>query len=1072
MKIRIFALAKELGLDSKDLIQSCNDAGLHVKSSPLASISPEERDMVLAFMKKGAASSVKAEEGPSKEVLAERAAKTREIRNLGARRPADGSYEDGAESPEVFAEPESPPVIESAPLVETLATPAPVVPRSPEAKPTRAAGESPAPVRNLRVGMSRTPKTSVASEVAEKSSEVAAPVRPSPSRLGPVPAIATRPSASRPKESGEVKAEAAPEPKIVAPPGVRTPSTPAKTGPTPEIRITPATAPASDPVAPPKPPQTPFGKKAFPPRPQQPARQPSESPVTAIAPVAEASPAPEVGDQAVDSLKGPQRPDAGNRGLAGIRDMRAQGTVRDRAATTRSEPDESQGPIRSSIRERDRDKKPRGPAPPTMALPNFKARTGAPTKSDGPVQKPDLKITAAQLKQNPLQRIMQQHKEEPRPSRKGGGTVAAALLAEDDGRAGRGKTGLNLIDAREARRKSRKTRTTKEEEEAFQIDRGQKRHKKAVVERKRNALVTLPITVRSLSEQLGRPAKDIIGVLMRAGKMAKINDSLDSDTALEIAVDLGIDCEIERPKTVADTLMEWRERPDDDFGVPLEPRAPIITILGHVDHGKTTLVDRIRSANVAAGEAGGITQHIAAYQVEHNGRKLTFVDTPGHAAFGEMRARGANVTDIVVLVVAANDGVMPQTVECISHTRAAEVPMVVAMNKIDLPSINQQKVLTDLSNHGVLPSEWGGDTEVVRVSGLTGEGVDDLLETLLLTADLHELRAPVDCPADGVCLEAFRDEGRGPVAWMVVRRGTLKVGDVLVCGSAYGRIRAMYNDRNQEVQVALPSTPVKVTGLATVPNSGEHFFVLDDIEKARDVAEQRSSQGRDEAIARRGVRKLEDFFTSHDNASRDLPLIIKADSPGSIEALRHEIGKLVHAEVKVKILHEGVGGVNESDVSLAASAGAIIIAFHVVADDRAMSLAEQGGVEIRRYNIIYNITEEIKLAMEGLLAPERVEVATGRAIVLRTFSISRLGTVAGCRVLNGTIERSNRIHVIRDQKVMHHYSIASLKREKDDVREVRDGLECGIRLDGFNDIKEGDILEGFKIEERKRQLEI
>ena len=1072
LKIRIFALAKELGLDSKDLIQTCNDAGLHVKSSPLASISPEERDMVLAFMKKGG-SAGKSDEGsgPSRDFTMERAGKTREMRTIAptVRRRDDEIDDNSAATVDEQEDLVTTSKVAVAPAALTETFPA-----------TTARVEKPARVAPPKAEK-LVPPTPVA-PVAE--AELERPTRTE--RSGPMLTINSRPPRTTNVKTEPMRPVSRPvAPGIVRPPRIA-PAVPAAEIPvvSPEIRLVPAVVPPVGPVAkkatPVKPtaigdPGKALGVAPEAPKPIVAEERHASHPENGSATIAE----PALEEAGSDSTSGPARGEPGHRGLAGIRDMRAQGTIRDpgqaRSGSPRREPKEprEEGGRPERVDSRQQDKKSRGPALPNIVLPNFKQPTlGIVKKSDGPVQKPDLKITREQLQKNRLGQIMQQHKEEPRPKSKVG---VVGTAAEEEARA-RGRTGLNLIDAREDRRKKRKTRTSKDEEgDALEILRGTKRHRKiAPVERKRSAQVTLPITVRSLSEQLGRPAKDIIGVLMRAGKMAKINDALDSDQALEIAVDLGLDCEIERPKTVADTLAEWRNRPDEDFGVPLEPRAPIITILGHVDHGKTTLVDRIRSANVAAGEAGGITQHIAAYQVDYKGRKLTFVDTPGHAAFGEMRARGANVTDIVVLVVAANDGVMPQTEECISHTRAAEVPLVVAMNKMDLPSINQQKVLTDLSNHGVLPSEWGGDTEVVRVSGLTGEGVDNLLETLLLTADLHELRAPVDCPADGVCLEAFRDEGRGPIAWIVVRRGTLKVGNVLVCGNAYGRIRAMYNDRGEAIETAPPSTPCKVAGLNIVPNSGEHFFVLETIEQAREVAEQRKEKGRDDALALKGgVRRLEDFFTSQETASvRELPLVVKADSPGSIEALRHELGKLQHAEVRIKILHEGVGGVNESDVYLASSAGAIIIAFHVIPEDRAAALASQEGVDVRRYNIIYNITDEIRLALEGLLAPERVEVATGRAIVLRTFSISRMGTVAGCRVLNGTIERSNRMHVIRDQKVLNDYHIASLKREKDDVRDVRDGLECGIRLEGFNDIKEGDILEGFKIEERKRILEI
>ncbi len=599
---------------------------------------------------------------------------------------------------------------------------------------------------------------------------------------------------------------------------------------------------------------------------------------------------------------------------------------------------------------------------------------------------------------------------------------------------------------------------------------GPRRHAQKT-ELKSTAEVDVPITVRSLSEAIGRPAKAIMKILIERGEMATINSMLEEDEAVEICLELGVDLQVKRDKTIEEEIEEvtiGEDRPED-----LEPRPPIITILGHVDHGKTTLVDKLRSANVAASEFGGITQHIAAYQIEHNGHKLTFVDTPGHAAFGEMRARGANVTDIVVLVVAANDGVMPQTVECISHAKAAGVPMVVAMNKVDLPDRNEQRVLTDLSTHNVLAAEWGGDVEVVRTSGLTGQGLPELLDTLLLTAELHDFRANAKRPATGACLEAFRDEGRGPLAWLIVRKGTLRVGDVVLCGSAYGRIRAMYNESNQEIQEAPPSTPIKVAGLDIVPNAGDQFVVLPDLEAARTAAVDRQQKGRSAVLANMGGRRtmVDILNAARDGQVQDLTVILKADTPGSLEALRSELGKFEHPEVRVKILHEGVGGVNESDIYLAAASNAVIFAFHVIAEDRAQQLAQQESVEIRRYNIIYEVMDEIKRILEGMLKPEQKEVTTGRAIVLRTFSITRFGTIAGCRVLNGTIERNSRVHLIRDQKILHTYGIASLKREKDDAKEVREGMECGIRLEHFNDIKEGDLLEAYKIEEVKRTLE-
>ncbi|MEZ5939803.1 MAG: translation initiation factor IF-2 [Planctomycetaceae bacterium] len=739
-------------------------------------------------------------------------------------------------------------------------------------------------------------------------------------------------------------------------------------------------------------------------------------------------------------------------GFGGIREMQARGNVRD---------PESRAAARRKEREREREKK--GPVLPGLAkATNFKLATPA-KEHQGPVQKPDLALTGDVLRNNKLSEIIRKRDE---PSRRG------SEETEDEDQKPRGRAGgLSLEGAREQRRRGRQRRRGGDDDEAVIVKSRKRQRRSGPVELKSEATVESPITVRSLSEATGRPAKEIQTILFKSeGMMATINDSLTDELAIEVALELGVDLTIQRENSMEDELAARFER--SEFDSPLTSRPPIITVLGHVDHGKTTLVDTIRKGNVAAGEAGGITQHIAAYQVEHNGQKITFVDTPGHAAFGEMRARGANVTDIIVLVVAADDGVMPQTVECISHAKAAGVPIVVAMNKVDLPTANEMKVLTDLANHGIQPQEWGGDVEVIRVSALKGTGIDDLLETLLLTAEIQQLQAPVDIPAEGVCLEAFLDEGRGPLAWVIVRRGTLKVGDVVLCGNAIGRVRTMYTDKDDELVEAPPSTPVKIAGLDGVPGAGAQLFVMPSIEEAREVADDRQLRGRTEALARRGGPvSLEDFFAIRDGQLKDLPIIIKADTPGSIEALRMELERFEHDEVQIKILHEGVGGVNESDVYLAASTGAIIVAFHVIAEDRAESLAIQEGVDIRRYNIIYNVTDEIRQALEGLLAPERVEVATGRALVLRTFSISRTGTIAGCRVLNGSIERNNRVHVIRDQKILNDYGIASLRREKDDAREVREGYECGIRLDGFNDVKEGDLLEAFRIEERKRSLD-
>ncbi len=728
-----------------------------------------------------------------------------------------------------------------------------------------------------------------------------------------------------------------------------------------------------------------------------------------------------------------------------VPDMRARGSVRE---------------IGGGAKKKVRPSK-KSAALPNVALPNFKPQEKTHKKADTPAQKPVVQITGDVLKGTKLSDFIKKKKLE---------TERPEMDEEARPKRGRG-SGLTLDEMRQ-RRKKKSRRVTDDEEDRFQRGRIRRKSRPVATERKTSAEVSFPLQIREFCEAIGRTSKEVLGVLFRNGQMMTLNDVIDEEQGLEVGLELGVEIETIEVSTVEDILADRLAQTPEQLGVEALPRPPIVTVLGHVDHGKTTLVDRIRSANVAEGEAGGITQHIAAYQVDHNGQKITFVDTPGHAAFGEMRARGANVTDIVVLVVAADDGVMPQTVECISHAKAAGVPIIVAMNKIDLPDINEQKVLTELSQHDVLPAEWGGDTEVVRISALKGTGIDELLETILVTAELHEYKALVDIPADGVCLEAFRDEGRGPLAWLIVRQGVLRIGDNVLCGTAVGRVRAMYNERDQEMTEAGPSTPLKMAGLDAVPNGGEHFFVMDTIEDARGVAEQREAQGRTELLSKRGGPKsLEEFFAHRDGSVKELPLIIKGDTPGSVEALKHEIEKFEHPEVRVRILHEAVGGVNESDVYLASSSGAIIIAFHVVPEDRAQALADREGVEIRRYNIIYNVTDDIRQALEGLLDPEEIEVQTGRALVLRTFSISRTGTIAGCRVLNGTIERNNRVHVIRDQTILNDYPIASLRREKEDVKEVREGMECGILLEGFNDVKEGDLLETFRIEKKKRSLE-
>ena len=591
--------------------------------------------------------------------------------------------------------------------------------------------------------------------------------------------------------------------------------------------------------------------------------------------------------------------------------------------------------------------------------------------------------------------------------------------------------------------------------------------------RKSKVSLQLPISVRAFCEAVGIPVQQVLRKLLELGTMASINAELNGETVEYIAADLGIEVEI---KQVVDFVEEQLAgiRGDDDDPALLVPRAPVITFLGHVDHGKTSLLDRLIGIDVVSGESGGITQHIRAYQIDKDGRKISFVDTPGHEAFTEMRARGANVTDIAVLVVAADDGVMPQTEEAISHIKAAGVPIVVALNKIDLPGVDVQRIYQQLAATELLPTEWGGDTEVVKTSALTGVGMDQLLETLLTIAELRDYRANPKRPAFGTCLEAELHEGRGVVAKFIVQNGTLKVGDSIVCGSSFGRVKAMYDTLkgSRQYKEAGPSMPVNLTGLDIAPAAGEHFYAIDRIDLARQIAEERAAKERRASLGGPPIHvTLETLFERlAQKEQQTLNLIMRADVRGSIEAIQKELTKLDHPEVKIKILQATVGGITEGDVYLADASDAIIIGFNVVPDEKARSLAENKGVQVRRYEIIYKVTEDLKAALEGMLKPEQREMELGRVLVQRTFVISRIGTIAGCRVIAGVVQRNCRIRVIRENRIIGEYGLDSLKREKDDAREVREGMECGIRLSGFNDIKEGDVLEAFKIEEVARTL--
>ena len=583
----------------------------------------------------------------------------------------------------------------------------------------------------------------------------------------------------------------------------------------------------------------------------------------------------------------------------------------------------------------------------------------------------------------------------------------------------------------------------------------------------REAAVPETITVGELAHRMSVKAAEVIKALMKLGTMATINQVLDQETAIILVEEMGHKAKAAKLDDPEAYLVETDEAPAAD----LQPRPPVVTVMGHVDHGKTSLLDFIRTTKVAAGEAGGITQHIGAYHVETPRGVITFLDTPGHEAFTAMRARGAQATDIVILVVAADDGVMPQTIEAINHAKAAEVPLVVAMNKIDKHEANPEKVKQELLTHGVVPEEYGGDSPVVPVSAKTGQGVDALLEQVLLQAEVLELKASTDTPAKGVVIEARLDKGRGPVATLLVQSGTLKRGDIVLTGAVYGRVRAMLDENGKAVQEAGPSIPVEVQGLSEVPNAGEDMMVIADERKAREIANFRQGKFRDVKFAKQQATKLENMFGQMGEGEKKvLTLVIKSDVQGSQEALVHALTRLATEEVKVSVVHAGVGGITESDVNLAMAARAVIIGFNTRADATARKLIESAGIQVRYYNIIYDAVEEMKAALSGMLAPEKKESVLGMVQVRQVFRISKIGTVAGCYVQEGMVKRSAQVRVLRDNVVIHTGEIDSLKRFKDDVREVKAGFECGMSLKNFSDIKEGDQFEVFEVLEVARSL--
>lgn len=641
----------------------------------------------------------------------------------------------------------------------------------------------------------------------------------------------------------------------------------------------------------------------------------------------------------------------------------------------------------------------------------------------------------------------------------------AALIQELIGENGIPETKKSIVDeyedqlAEEVNKGVRKKKKTKKEIEREEIEKNAEAAC-GVVE------IGDTITVKELCEKLGKPTAEVIKNLIFLGVMAGVNQEIDFATAEKLCEKYEVIAE----RKEEETELEAFEEDTDIVEENLEKRPPIVTIMGHVDHGKTSLLDAIRKARVTDTEAGGITQHIGAYTVTLNGEKITFLDTPGHEAFTAMRARGAQVTDIVILVVAADDGIMPQTKEAINHCKAANVPMIVAINKIDRPGANVDRVKQELTEHGLVSEDWGGDTICVPVSAKTGENLDSLLEMILLTAEMQELTADPNRKSKGTVIEAKLDKGRGAVASLLIQNGTLHVGDSILVGSTYGRIRAMFDDMGKKIKSAGPSIPVEVLGLSEVPAAGDRFVVVKDEKTARNMAEIRKDKIKTESHQTSHRVSLEDLYSQiQEGKVKELSIIVKADVQGSVEAIRQSLEKLSTDDVKVRVIHGAVGAITETDITLAAASNALMIGFNVRPDSNAIAAAERDGVDIKTYRIIYDAIEDVKSAMIGMLDPEYKEVVNGKAEVRMTYKISNVGTIAGCYVTDGKIVRNSEIRVIRDGIVIFESVLASLKRFKDDAKEVNKGYECGLSVERFNDLKEGDIIESFTMEAVKRK---
>jgi translation initiation factor IF-2 len=1053
-KVRVYVLARELNLESKDLLDLCQQANIDVKNQ-LSSLDPEQRDLLVEMVRKGG--SVKsAPSSPVKPpVVAPPPPVQSPMRNLDRRPAVPKPHEPPPVPPPVPVRPETrasheaPPIPPVPPPIHRPAQPEAVKPETPRSEtPTHVPAVPLSPVSDEVPARAETPAPEV---------EETAPGAPAPE----VPAPAETSAAARPTpEVPAAKGAEPPSPREVPPdrspealaPAVQVPPLPEKTGPGAGPAVPPAAAtqtpePPPGPTAPPQAPQRGAGPVG--PRPAQ-------------SPMRDLSGGGGGGQRQGGGKQGDRRDRPTHRIVT-----RPQPTGRPAATPKQQKPSEEKKPAQTGPRRI-------GEIPPELM------------QGDKPLRIEDLlrPPTSPRAGGTPAPTTEVEVVEDDEEARGKGGAAKKRGTGSGSGVVGRDQRHADRAaraKERQAGRPGRGGIDLLEDDRPRRIGTGIKKQKrpqpKGTQPRKGKVPIDLPITVRSLSEAMGVRANDVLRLLMEHGApmSININSTLEPDLAEALALEREVELHINRPPNAEETLVRESEKEDNPEDLVL--RAPIVTIMGHVDHGKTSLLDRIRSSNVVATEAGGITQSLRAWRVEHNGRPVTFLDTPGHEAFTKMRARGANVTDVAVIVVAADDGVMPQTEEAISHAKAAGVSIVVALNKIDLPNANIRRAEQQLYGLELIPDTMGGEVPFVQTSAQTGKGIDELLETLSVVAELKELKANPNRSAVGTCLEATVNEGEGVTATVLIRNGTLHRGDVVVCGPAHGRIRAMYDDRGQLIQDAGPSVPVRITGLDRVPNADDSFLVVtgdDALTVARDVAEKRQDRLQEASITARAPMTIESLG---EIKVAELKVILKADVRGSIEAIRKEIEKYQHDEVRVRVLHMGVGGINENDVNLALTSpqDTIIVGFNVVPDDRAKALADERGIQIREYNIIYNLTNDIKSALEGKLKPREEVVHLGRAVVREVFKISRVGSIAGCYATQGTIERSGLVRVIRNGVVIYppadrSVGMDSLKRFKEDVREVQQGYECGIKVSGYDDIKVDDVIECYRIQKVQRTL--